>query len=107
MQPNEETPSIGENIAVFSKLYMERPQLGQVVANANSRVTIDWYMGKYSGTWRWWKWKSNGEEVVYTDDIPIENIVLRDIVFKKGMQLDPSIISTLKAAYKDLRTNYF
>ncbi len=56
-------------------------------------------MGKYSGSFKWWKGKQDGETFVYTDEILVTNILQRNIKFNKGMRLDTITITSLKAAY--------
>ena len=95
------TPEIGENVAVICHKYRDRPLIGRVASFDHHRkdVLLDWYMGTYSGSWRWWKGKKDGQMFVYTDRIPVEDIVMRHIPFSKSMRLGAATISSLKEAY--------
>ena len=75
-------------MAVICHKYRDRPLIGRVASYDDHRkdVLLDWYMGTYSGSWRWWKGKKDGQMFVYTDKIPVEDIVMRHIPFSKSMQ---------------------
>ena len=93
--------AIGEFIAVRCKKYNDKPLIGRVTAvnSGKQSVTIDWLIGSYSGMWREWRGRSEGKSIVYSDDIPVGDILLRKIDFTKSRRLRPTTVASLKELY--------
>ena len=81
------------------EVYKDRPLLGRVKSIQALKVTIEWLMGSYSGKWREWKGKVGKELVVYTDEIPVNDIIHRNITLNSSMHLTPSVVKILKEKY--------
>lgn len=87
---------IGEVIAVRSSVYKDRPLLGRVKELRDEEITVEWFMGSYSGTWKEWTGRVNGKRVVYTDTIQNKDIIQTSISFTPTMHLPTAIVTTLK-----------
>ena len=83
-------------MAVLSDKYSERPLLGKVASVAGEIITIDWFIGTYSGIWKLWKGR-NGQ---YRDDINVKDVLYRNIIFSKSMRLKAATVADLKKVYK-------
>ena len=79
--------------------YIERPQIGQVTALTDSNVTINWFIGTYSGMWKPWRVRSQGKMVYNTEEIPLEDVFLTGITFGKTMRLSSKTVLALKDLY--------
>ena len=87
-------------MAVRCSKYSERPLIGRVKSvNGNNNITIDWLIGTYSGYWKEWKGRHEGKPVVYSEEIPVEDIVLSSISFTKSWKLPPKTVAALKELY--------
>ena len=62
-------------IAVRSVKYTEKSLMGQVTSTGLTNVSIDWYIGTYSGMWKAWKGREQGKTVTYTDIIERSDIL--------------------------------
>ena len=90
-------------IAITSRVYKERPLIGQVtsighVTSTGQNIIIDWYIGTYSGTWKPWRGRENGKTVTYTDTIDKKDII-QIITFTKGLRLSTTTVKELKMKY--------
>ena len=83
-------------VAVLSAKYSERPLIGKVNSVTGETITIDWFIGTYSGDWKLWK----GRHGQYSDDIHVKDVLYRNIVFSKSMRLKASTVLDLKKIYK-------
>ena len=94
--------NVGMLVAVNIEKYKDRPLIGKVLEVSGDSIVLEWMVGSYSGIWKEWKGREEGEVVTYTDVITIENIVCTDIHFTPSKRLPPNIIKTLKSLYADL-----
>ena len=92
-------PAIGECVAVLCDKYTERPLLGRVTEVIENNVKIDWLIGSYSGNWREWKGREQGKTVIYSETLPLKNILLYPITLTKSMKLPLKTIAELKELY--------
>ena len=67
-------------VAVKSAKYTEKPLIGQITSQGKTNITIDWYIGTYSGTWKPWKGREQGKTVTYTDIIE-QTDILQKVTF--------------------------
>ena len=93
----------GEYVAVKCKKYKDRPLIGKITTTDNVNTTIDWYVGTYSGTWKEWRGRQDGKAVVFSDNIPVKDILMK-LSFTKSMRLPSTIIPALKELYSSLGT---
>jgi len=92
-------PEKGEFVAVRCSKYSEKPLIGHVTSlNGNNNLTIDWFIGTYSGYWKEWKGRHEGKLIVL-DEIAVEDIVLSSISFTKSWKLPPKTVTVLKELY--------
>ena len=75
----------------------ELPQIAKVLAIDDDSITLEWWVGTYTGTWAPWIVKS----VEQTISVHRNNIVLRNISLSKSNRLSKPIISKLKSIYVD------
>ena len=87
-------------MAVKCDKYQERPLIGKITAldHDTDNATIEWYVGTYSGMWKQWRGRKDGKPVIFSDVIPIKNILTK-VYFTKSMRLPPKLISTIKELY--------
>ena len=84
----------GKYVAVACDMYAER---GKVLKIMDSDFELGWMIGTYSGLWGEWKGR---HKVQVTDIFSVEDILLYDIEFTKGMRLSATMQMALKSAYK-------
>lgn len=63
-----------------------KPLIGQVTSLTDDDITIDWYVGTYSGLWKPWKGREGGETVTYTETIDID-VVIQTVTLTKSQRL--------------------
>jgi len=85
-------------VAVRSAKYTEKPLIGQVTAVNEGNITINWYIGTYSGNWKEWKGRQEGKPVIFSDSIPYKDVLL-SVSFTKSMKLPPKTVAALKELY--------
>ena len=85
-------------IALRSQKYKEKPLIGRITSTGKTNVTIDWYIGTYSGTWKQWKGREQGKTVTFTDIIQRSDI-LQTLTFTKAMRLPTATVTELKTKY--------
>ena len=90
----------GELIAVNSQKYPDRPLIGRATEVDSKKVKLEWMIGTYSGTWKEWRGREDGEQVVYTDVIPRTDVVYHPINLTRSMKLSSQTVSELKKIYK-------
>ena len=73
----------------------ELPQIAKVLAIDDDSITLEWWVGTYTGTWVPWLVKS----VEQTISVHRNNIVLRNISLSKSNRLYEPIIDKLKSIY--------
>ena len=78
--------------------YKERPLIGKITAVDGVNTTIDWYVGTYTGTWKEWCGRKDGKAVIFSDTIPLKDILMK-VSFTKSMRLPSMIIPALKELY--------
>ena len=61
-------------------------------------ITIDWYVGTYSGLWKAWKGREGGVTVTYTETIDIDD-VMQTVTLTKSQRLTTSTIQQQKQKY--------
>ena len=88
----------GEYVAVKCGKYKERPLIGRISEVDNVNITIDWYIGTYSDTWKEWRGRQDGKPVIFSDSIPVKDILMK-VSFTKSMRLPSSVIRSLKELY--------
>ncbi len=71
----------------------EIPQIGKVVKLTDMDVTVEWWIGCYSDTWR--EWKERG--AVVTETFPRNAIIYSGIHFTKTFRLRGSTVNPLTA----------
>lgn len=79
--------------------YKDRPLIGKYAKPKGDKFLIEWMLGTYSGRWK--VWKGRGDQVGYTDVLPLSNVILHPITFTKAMKLAPSTVAQLKECYKN------
>ena len=82
-------------VAVTSTRYKDKPLIGLVTATETDTITIDWYIGTYSGTWKPWKGRVCGKTVTFTETIRMTDI-LQTVTFTKAMHLSSTTVSQLE-----------
>ena len=85
-------------VAVRSDKYSEKPLIGQVTEVNKDDITINWYIGTFSGYWKEWKGRQDGKSVIFSDTIPFKDI-LQSVSFTKTMKLPPKTVAALKELY--------
>ena len=88
---------LGDFIVMTSTKYKEKPLIGQVTSTGHN-ITIDWYIGTYSGTWKPWRGREDGKTVTYRETIDRTDVI-QTITFTKGMRLSTKTVKELKAKY--------
>ena len=78
--------------------YKEWPLIGKITAVDGVNITIDWYVGTYTGTWKEWHGRKDGKAVIFSDTIPLKDILMK-VSFTKSMRLPSMIIPALKELY--------
>ena len=106
-QPSSEV-TVGTIVACFLQEYSdEEPQLGRVLKvdeeRENCNYEIEWLVGSYSETWSIWKQKKGREYVTWKEVIP-NHAVLFPVTLTGTERLPSSLVSKLKRAYKEKRT---
>ena len=89
-----EPVEVGCYVAIRCRKYKERPLIGKV-AEILKRNVPEWMTGTYSGTWRAWKGREGKRSVMFTDEIPIQD-VLQGVQFTKSNRFSPSTVQALK-----------
>ena len=87
-------------IAVNSQKYPDRPLIGRVTEVTSKNVKLEWMIGTYSGTWKEWRGREDGEEVVYTDVVPLTDVVYHPITLTTSMRLSSQVVSELRKICK-------
>ena len=85
--------------------WRSRPLIGQVLSVEGENATIHWWIGSYSSTWKACCRRQQGQQVDWTESIPISTIVhCFQWKMKEGKpaRLPPS----LKDALKSMITNH-
>ena len=85
-------------MAVKCDKYQEQPLIDKITAFDTDNATIEWYVGTYSGMWKQWQGRKDGKPVIFSDVIPVKNILTK-LYFTKSMRLPPKLISTIKELY--------
>ena len=67
----------GEYVAVKCKKYKDWPLIGKITTTDNVNTTIDWYVGTYSGTWKKWYGRQDRKAVVFSDNFPVKDILMK------------------------------
>ena len=83
------------------KKYKERPLIGEITEVDDVNATIDWCVGTYSGMWKEWRGRKDGKAVVFSDTIPVEDILMK-VSFTKSKRLPLTIIPALKELYSSV-----
>ena len=87
-------------IAVRCSKYQERPLIGRVTKLTGREVMFDWMVGTYSGTWKEWRGREDGKPVIFSDSVPVEDVVYGPITLHKSKKLPPQTIKELKEVYQ-------
>ena len=90
-----QTYSVTDFVAGKSDKYNDRPLIGQVTSINKHDITIDWFVGTYSGVWKTWRGQEGGKTVTYTAMTDI----LQTVPFTKVWRLPTATIATLKNLY--------
>lgn len=98
----QDTPNVGEIVALTCDLYEDRPLIGQILemSTKDNTIKVGWYTGTYNGQWKIWKGKQNGKTSQFTDILDKDAVIFRNIVFTEAKRLPPSVITALKAVYE-------
>ena len=56
-------------------------------------------IGTYGGTWKEWRGREDGEQVVYTDKVLLTDVVYHPITLTKSMRLLSQVVSELRKIY--------
>ena len=91
---------LGELIAVYTEKFSERPLIGRVTSLDDEMVKFDWMVGTYSGMWKEWRGRKEGKSVVFSDSVPLSDVLYHPIHLTKGKKLQPPVAAKLREAYK-------
>ena len=87
-------------IAVRCSKYQERLLIGCVIKLTGREVVFDWMVGLYSGTWKEWRGREDRKPVVFSDFVPVEDVMYGPITSYKSNKLPPQTIKELKEIYQ-------
>ena len=93
----------GEFIAVHSDKFVERPLIGRTTKVTTYKVEFEWMIGTYSGQWKEWRGRQDGIPVIFTDSVPLTDVLYHPIEFTKNKKLGPQTVAKLKEAYRSYR----
>lgn len=102
--PEDSTPTlhigkaeIGEFVALrLAKYDDEVPQIAKVVAMDELNVTVQWWMGSFSDSWREWKEKKKVVEETFHRNA----IIKSGITFTASKRLSHAITQELRKLYR-------
>ena len=93
---------IGEFVGLHCLKYNERPQIGKVIQEEkNNSIYIRWYDGTYSGIWKPYTYRHGKKTINWDENIPLEDIVLRNIELTGKNKLSQLTCHLLKAVYSN------
>ena len=90
-------------MALLCQKYHERPQIGEVLEVKGSQVTIKWFDGTWTGRCRVYTYKDKRKSLVaWTETLPVDEIIHRDIKLTKGGSLSKIVKDQLRDLYNKL-----
>lgn len=94
---------MGELIAVYTAKFTERPLIGRVtsVDDIDKVVRFEWMIGTYTGTWKEWRGRKEGKSVIFTDSVPLTDVLYHPIELTKSKKLQPQVVAKLRELYKN------
>ena len=75
---------LGELIAVYTEKFTERPLIGWVTSVDSKVIKFDWMIGTYTGTWKEWRGRKEGKSVIFSDSVPLMDVLYHPIELTKG-----------------------
>ena len=95
LEISERQPALGDFVALFVDEYEdELPQIAQLVAINESEITVNWWIGSYSGVWA--PWRNRGKTVCETFG---RQCLLTVVNFTKTNRLPKEIVLKFKNLY--------
>ena len=92
-------PAIGKFAALRLKKYDDEvPQLAKVKAIDDLEVHVEWWIGRWSDTWK--EWKQQGKLV--TETVHKNAIIMAPIELSRSNRLVKSTITQLQKIYEDI-----
>ena len=76
----------------------ELPQIARVLMVEEDLITVEWWIGSYSGTWNPWVVKS----VEQTASVHKNCIVLRNVQLSRSNRLAKQTVDRLRKIYENL-----
>jgi len=56
-------------------------------------------IGTYNRTWKEWRRRKNGKPVIFSDSVPMKNVLHHPIELTKSKELPPKTVNKLKELY--------
>lgn len=85
----------------------KRPFIGEVINSTSdgTSVTLKWWEGTYSGTWKPSKWRKGKKSVDWTEDVELSKIILSGFYLKAKEGKRPRVPLSLREKIKTALAN--
>ena len=86
-------------VALLCPKYNERPQVAKVKKVLAESITVEWYDGSWTSTWKQYTYKLGRRAMTWEEDV-MKNEVIDKVSFTKSMRLTAKTIRKLKSLYQ-------
>ena len=91
---------MGDMVALCCPQYSERPQLAKILSIKDSKLTVQWYDGSWTGQWKVYTYTIGRKEVDWVEEVPFEYVVSDSVDFTPKGNLTAKCRRELKKAYE-------
>ena len=87
-----------EFVALLCPQYNERPQVAKVKKVHPESVTVEWYDGSWTSSWKLYRYKLGRKTMTWEEDV-LKKDAIDKVNFTKSMRLTAQTIRKLKSLY--------